>query len=104
MGLQRYRADKQGAKQANGGTPWYSEWMGGPTLALIRNCFISNAPLDLTSELSNPRTVYVRGVADTFFTIPAACRYSCIKGRERILKGYITIDENGEYYFVAEKE
>lgn len=89
MGLQKYRADQSGPKQANGGVPHHTNWMCGPTLALISHCPIQNA--DLT-----PRTVYVRGEADTFFSIPAACRY---KGRT--VTGYITTDDAQEYVFRA---
>lgn len=89
MGLQKYRADYPGDKQSNGGTPYYTKWMGGPTLALVRDCKIENADLP-------PRTVYVRGEADTFFSIPAACRH---KGKT--VTGYLTSDDKGEYVFRA---
>jgi len=88
MGLQKYRADKAGDKQSNGGIPYYTNWMGGPTLALIRNCKIEN--IDLL-----PRTVYVRGEPDTWFSIPAAC-----VSKGKTITGYITSD-NGEYVFRA---
>ena len=101
MGLQRYRADVAGKKQANGGTPWYADWIGGPTLAFIRDCPISNAPLGLTSELSRPRTVYTTGEPDACFGIPAACRYRVVKGKQLVLRGWITTDEAGEFYFRA---
>lgn len=87
MGLQKYRADQAGDKQKNGGTPFYTKWMGGPTLALIRDCKIANADI-------SPRTVYIRGEADTWFSIPAACKY---KGKSII--GYVTTDDAGEYVF-----
>jgi len=87
MGLQKYRADKAGEKQSDGAVPWYTHWIGGPSLALIRNCRITK--LDIS-----PRTVYVRGEPDTMFSIPAACQY---KGKT--IKGFITV-ENSEYYFV----
>lgn len=91
MGLQKYRADEAGAKQTNGGTPWYTKWVGGPSLALVRDCKIENVNL-------SPRTVYVRGEADTYFSIPAACTY---KGKT--IRGYITTDDAGEYIFRAYK-
>lgn len=87
MGLQKYRADKAGSKQKNGGTPYYTWWLGGPTLALVRDCKIADDRL-------TPRTVYVRDEADTYFSIPAACRY---KGKT--IKGYITGDMRGEFIF-----
>ncbi len=89
MGLQKYRADKAGNKQLNGGIPFYCNLMGGPTLALIRNCKIEYINLA-------PRTVYVRGEADTWFSIPAAC---ISKGKT--ITGYITTDDNREYVFRA---
>lgn len=89
MGLQKYRADDPGPKQVNGGTPWYTNWMGGPTLALIRDCKIENASLA-------PRTVYIQNVADTYFSQPAACKY---KGKT--ITGYVATDDNGEYIFRA---
>jgi hypothetical protein len=92
MGLQKYRADRVGETQSNGAVPWFTDWMGGPTLALIRNCPIQNRP-----EVS-PRTVYITGIADTYFSIPAACRV-----RGKVIKGWVGC-EDGEYYFRAYKE
>jgi len=88
MGLQKYRADEQGEKQQNGGTPFYCKWMGGPTLALIRECPCENDPT-LT-----PRTVYVTNIPDTWFSIPAACRVG-----KKTVRGYVTTDDNREYVF-----
>ena len=93
MGLQKYRNDKVGEKQTNGGVPHYSNWMGGPTLALVKNCPIQNR-----THLS-PRTVYVRGEPDTWFSIPAACTY---KGKT--VTGYLTTDDNREWVFRAHDE
>ena len=87
MGLQKYRVDIEGEKQRNGGTPCYTSWMAGDTLALVRDCKVANARL-------SPRTVYVRGEADTAFSIPAACAY---KGQT--ITGYLTSDDEGEYVF-----
>lgn len=88
MGLQKYRADEAGETCANGAQPFYTKWMGGPSLALIRNC-----PVDL--EGVTPRTVYVTAEPDTFFSQPAACR---IKGRD--VRGYLTC-EDGNWLFHA---
>lgn len=88
MALQKYRADKAGDKQANGATPYYALWMGGPTLALVRQCPVVN------STCITPRTVYVTGEADTWFSIPAACRYL-----GRTIRGYLTTDDSGETVF-----
>lgn len=83
MGLQKYRADKAGEAQSTGAVPWFTHWMGGRTLALIRNCPIDKGVLP-------SRTVYVRGEPDTYFSIPAACSY-----RGKAVKGFLMIrDEN----------
>lgn len=91
MGLQKYRADQKGDKQKNGATPWYTHWLGGPSLALVRDCPIENTTI-------SPRVVYVRGEAYTFSALPAACRY-----RGKTITGYITTDDDGEYIFRAHK-
>ena len=38
MEMQKYRADVMGETSPNGAVPFYSNWIGGPRLALIRNC------------------------------------------------------------------
>lgn len=93
MGLQKYRADKAGHKQSNGSQAWFSSWVGGPTLTLIRNCPTEHGP----------RTVYVRGEPDSYTTQPAA-HYLKVKGKTTTITGYITGDDNGEYVFRAHKE
>lgn len=90
MSLQKYRADFAGTKQDDGAIPYYTRWMGGSTLALVSKCRITNTILEVS-----PRTVYVSGVPDTWFSIPATCRY---KGRT--ITGYITSDDIG-YVFRA---
>lgn len=84
MGLQKYRADIAGEKQSNGAQPYYARWMGGPSLALVRECPTPHGP----------RTVYVRGEADTYFSVPAACSYN-----GKVITGYLTTDDKGEYVF-----
>ena len=86
MGLQKYRADYPGQAQFNGGIPYYTKWMGGPSLALVRNC-----PTPF-----GPRTVYVRGEADTYFSIPAACTF-----RRRTISGFLATGDGGQMIFVA---
>lgn len=90
MGLQKYRADKAGDIATNGSQPFYADWMGGPTLALIRNC-----PIEAKGTSIPPRTVYVRGEPDTFFSVPAACSY-----RGKTVTGFITCRDE-EWVFVA---
>lgn len=87
MGLQKYRADVKGQEQTDGATPWFANWMGGPTLALVR----------AVPTPWGPRTVYVTGEADTWFSLPAACTVK----RQKVT-GYLTTEErNGvaEYVF-----
>lgn len=88
MGLQKYRADIAGEKQLDGAIPYYTKWIGGPTLALIKNCRITGIDLP-------PRTVYITGEPETFFSLPAACRH-----RGKTIRGYVTC-QGREYYFVA---
>jgi hypothetical protein len=92
--LQKYRADKQGVKSDNGSIPWYTNWMGGPSIALVRNC-----PCFINGENVTARSVYVRGDADTYFSIPAACR---IKGKD--VRGYLTADEKGFTFYGSTKK
>jgi len=91
MGLQKLRADVKGQQHKNGAIPWYANWIGGVSLALVRNCPIRNTVID---DGVSPRTVYIQGEADTFFSIPAACRY---KGKT--LRGYLTLDQDQCYEF-----
>jgi len=77
MGLQKYRADYAEEMQADGATPWCTRWVGGPSLALIRN-----APTEWGA-----RTVYITAAPDTFFSIPAAVT---VKGRT--VRGYVTTE------------
>ncbi len=79
MGLQKYRVDETCAPDLNGAIRCYTKWMGGPTLALIRQC-----PTPF-----GPRTVYVRGEADSFFSLAAACK---VKGKT--VKGYLACDND----------
>lgn len=80
MGLQKFRADKPEKPRPNGSVAWYTRWVGGPSLALVRNC---DTPF-------GPRTVYATGEPDTWFSVPAACSF---KGRT--VRGYLTSNENG---------
>lgn len=57
-------------------------------VTLIRNC----------PTIFGRRTVYVRGVADTFFTIPAVCQF-----RKRAIFGYLTCYD-GNYQFHPYRE
>jgi len=93
MSLQKFRADVSDEAGKNGAIAWWTRWIGGPTLALVRNC-----PIERDGELIPPRTVYATDHPDTFFSIPAACMY-----RKKVIRGFLTI-ENGEWRFVAYSE
>lgn len=82
--MQKYRADRQGETCANGAIPWHADWIGGPSLALVKQC-----PVNWQTDGATV-TAYVTGEADTWFSIPAVCRYL---GRR--VKGYITTDDFG---------
>lgn len=88
MGLQKFRADKLYIECPNGAKVWATNWVGGPTIALVRDCPIQGHP-----EIA-PRTVYATDHPDTFFSIPAKCSI-----RKRTIKGFLT-SEDGNWYFV----
>lgn len=80
-GLQRYHAHGGGAPEEfpNGSAAHYGRTMHGRHLAYVRNC-----PCD---KGISPRTAYVTGEPDTFFSIPAAVR---VRGRN--VRGFLTMD------------
>lgn len=86
MSLQKYRADEAGPPDANGATPHYALWIGGPTLAKVTLC-------PSRRNIIPPRTVYVTGEPDTWFSHPAATRY-----RGRTIRGYLTT-QDGNWVF-----
>jgi hypothetical protein len=83
MGLQKYRASRVDYVDPNGTQVWVCDWMGGPTVSKLEQC-----PTPF-----GPRTVYVTGEPETFFTLPAACKF---KGRG--VRGYLTC-EDGSWRF-----
>lgn len=85
MGLRKYRADKQGQTDANGAVEFGTNWIGGYQLSLIRNCPCVKSVMDKGDVSLGRYTVYVRGEASTWFSIPAAIR---IKGKT--ITGYLT--------------
>lgn len=84
MGIKKYRDDIRGEKQKNGGIPFFTHWMWGPSLSLIRDC---ETPF-------GRRTVYVQGAAETFFSIPAAIEF-----RRRKIHGFVSMDDDKNYVF-----
>lgn len=88
MGLQKFRADEADEPTPNGSVMWRTKWIGGPSPALIRNC-----PTPF-----GPRTVYITGEADTYFSLPAACK---VKGKT--VRGWVSVSEQG-WEFHANKQ
>jgi len=82
--MQKYRADTF-VKNEDGSISWFAQWMGGPSLARINNCRING------SEAR--RAVYITAEADSYFSIPAAC-----KVRGKYVKGYVTSDDSGNIF------
>jgi hypothetical protein len=87
MGMQKYRADVS-ETQKDGAIVWSAQWFGGPSMARINNCRWESIAGDVR------RTVYIRGEADTAFSIPAVCFYygACVRG-------YVTGDGEGNTVF-----
>lgn len=83
----RFRCDKA-ETQKDGAVCWYSEWMGGPTLAKIENCRLANLVGDMR------RTVTITGHADSYFSIPAECSVAGVR-----VRGYVTGDADGNTVF-----
>lgn len=77
-----YRRDFE-KRQPDNAVAWYSQWMGGPTLAAVENCRLVNLEGDMR------RLVVVTGEPDTYFSIPAKCS---IGGA--IVRGYITVEDD----------
>lgn len=100
MGLQKYRADEEGEKNTNGSVAWYSKWVGGPSLALIRNCPVKFRLMDqgvpVSEETIAPRTVYITSEPDTMFSTPAACRY-----KKKDIRGYVKFETDQGFTFHA---
>lgn len=85
--MQKYRADEF-TIQPDGAVVWTSKWMGGPSLARINNCRLANLAGNMR------RTVYVKGEADTAFSIPAVCQLA-----DCTIQGYLTGDDDGNLVF-----
>lgn len=88
MGARKFRPDVSAPADANGAVAYHTKWMGGPTLAEVRNC-----PTPF-----GPRIVYASDHPDTYFSIPARCEY-----RKRTWHGYLYV-EDGNWYFSCAQE
>lgn len=88
MGIQKYRFDRAGQRSTNGSVPLYTDWMGGPSLAGIRNCPCPDGVA---------RTVYITNDPDTFFSIPAR-----VMKKGKVYNGFVSVDDDG-YIFTSSK-
>jgi hypothetical protein len=86
--MSKYRCDTS-ETQADGAVLWYSQWLGGPTLAKITNCRV-----DLVGDMR--RTVEITSEPDTFFSIPARTK---IGGKH--VNGYVSCDDDNNLVFRA---
>ena len=87
MGMQKYRADVS-ETQKDGAIIWRAKWLGGPSLAKIENCRLSEMTGDMRAN------VFVTGEPDTYFSIPAVCS---LFGKR--VRGYLTGDDEGNLVF-----
>jgi hypothetical protein len=76
------RLDREGEPEPNGSVPVYADWMGGPSLAAVRNC-----PVNGTDARRSAR---VTGEPDTYFSQPATVS---LNGRR--VRGFLARDESG---------
>jgi hypothetical protein len=86
--MKKYRFDQEGDPCDNGSVPMFAIWMGGPTLSGVKDCPIDGFDLP-------PRTAYVSGEPDTWFSTPARVRY-----RGQRVTGYLTRMDDDGYVFV----
>lgn len=85
-----YRLDREGPREPNGSRPVYADWMGGPSLAAVRDC---------PAPDGKARTARVTGEPDSFFSVPAVMT----RGRVRFA-GWIGHDESGYVFHSADME
>lgn len=83
--MPRLRLDREGTPQPNGSVPVYADWMGGPSLAAIRNCPIAGTDYR--------RSARITAEPDTYFSQPAEVILFGVK-----VKGYITTSDEPEGY------
>lgn len=93
MGLQKYHTRNSGKLEVhpNGSVAHYGATMFGRHLAKVDNC-----PCDKGLA---PRTVYVTGEADTFFSLPAAVQF---KGAR--IRGFLTFEDAAGWRFTPDAD
>lgn len=84
---QKYRAECS-AVQDDGAIVWRARWTGGFPIAKVENCRLE------TLSGSMRATVTATGDPDTYFSIPAVCRFMGVR-----VRGYLTSDDNGNIVF-----
>jgi len=90
MGLQKYRFDFDRPVDKHGVIETCANWLGGPSLAGLRNC---------PTEGYGRRTVYIQGPPDTYFSIPAA-----IVVKRKTVKGWVSCSDDEGWMFHPQKE
>ena len=83
--VMKYRCDISKV-QADNSVCYFAQWLGGPTLAKIKNCRLS-----LAGDMR--RTVTITGEPDTWFSVPAEIKLAGCR-----IKGYIGYDGNGPIF------
>lgn len=84
---QKYLAECS-AVQDDGAIVWRARWTGGFPIAKVENCRLESLSGDMRA------TVTATGDPDTFFSIPAVCRFMGVR-----VRGYLTGDDNGNIVF-----
>jgi hypothetical protein len=86
MASLKFRVDTEETNE-HGQTLGYTRWMGGPTLARVKGAACGDGV---------PRTAYVTGEPDTFFSIPARVNVG-----KRSVRGWLGCDD-GRWTFHAD--
>jgi hypothetical protein len=86
MASLKYRVDVEESNE-HGQTIGRTRWMGGPTLARVKGAICDDGV---------PRTAYVTGEPDTFFSIPARVNVG-----KRSVRGWLGCDD-GVWAFHAD--
>jgi hypothetical protein len=83
----KFRVDREETND-HGQVIGFTEWMGGPSLARIKNTVCEDGSL---------RTAYILSEPDTFFSIPARVNVG-----QRSVTGFVTVEDD-LWKFIADK-
>lgn len=92
-----YRLDREGAPYSDGAVPVYTDWIGGSTLAAVRNCRVFEAAAWNAGARDSAmrRSVRVTGEPLTVWAAPAV---ASVGGRKR--RGELRHADDGTPAFV----